>query len=152
MAESIATVDFTETFQKAGLDWEGWNPVNDRRFTESQIAEGIDLINNKDHLRQHRHEFRLWEAVTTTDFPYLFGTIIERELMAQYGIVQPEFKAYTLEGTVPNFNQHTRHRRNGGRGKLRELTEKGEYLVTPSSDTRYRSTLRGRTTHTPSAS
>jgi len=142
MPNAIETVDFTETFKEAGLDWQGWKPVNERRFTESQIAQGIDLINNKDHLRPHRHEFRLWEAVTTTDFPYLFGTIIERELMAQYGIVQPDFAAYTLQGTVANFNQHTRHRRNGGRGKLRELTEKGEYLVTPSSGTRYTRQIR----------
>jgi len=133
----IQTVDFTETFAEAGLDWQGWNPVNNRRFTEAQIAAGLDLINNRPYLRPHRHEFRLWEAVTTTDFPYLFGTIVERELMAQYGIVQPDFEAYTKIGTVPNFNQHTRHRRNGGRGVLREVTEKGEYLVTPSSDTQY---------------
>jgi len=142
MPNAIETVDFTETFKEAGLDWQGWNPVNDRRFTESQIAQGIDLINNADHLRPHRHEFRLWEAVTTTDFPYLFGTIVERELMAQYGIVQPDFAAYTLQGTVPNFEQHTRHRRNGGRGVLREVTEKGEFLVTPSSDTRYTRQIR----------
>jgi len=129
-------MDLANTFQEAGLDWKGWEPVK-RRFTEEQIERGIDLINNKAGLRPHRHQYALMEAVITTDFPYLLGTTIERELMAQYGIVQPEYSAYTLIGTVPNFLQHTRHRRNGGRGKLRELTEKGEYLVTPGSDTRY---------------
>lgn len=133
---SVKTVDLGQTFQEAGLEWEGWEPIG-KRFTESQIERGIAMIDNADHLRPHRHEFRMWEAVTTTDFPYLFGTIVERELMAQYGIVTPDFAAYTLQGTVANFNQHTRHRRNGGRGVLREVTEKGEYLVTPSSDTRY---------------
>jgi len=124
------------TFAEAGLDWKGWEPVH-KPFTEQQIERGIDLINNKAGLRPHRHEYALMEAVTTTDFPYLLGTTIEREMMAQYGIVQPDYAGYTSVGTVPNFNQHIRHRRNGGRGKLRELTEKGEYLVTPSSATRY---------------
>ena len=124
------------TFAEAGLDWKGWEPVH-KPFTEQQIERGIDLINNKAGLRPHRHEYALMEAVTTTDFPYLLGTTIEREMMAQYGIVQPDYAGYTLGGTVPNFNQHTRHRRNGGRGKLRELSEKGEYLVTPGSNTRY---------------
>jgi len=134
MATKMA--DLKQTFQEAGLEWDGWEPIG-KRFTESQIERGLAMIENADHLRPHRHEYRLWEAITTTDFPYLFGTIIERELMAQYGIVKPDFAAYTKQGTVGNFNRHTRHRRNGGRGVLREVTEKGEYLVTPSSDTRY---------------
>ena len=136
IGEEMPDTDIGTTFAEAGLDWKGWEPIG-RRFTEQQLERGIDLINNKAGLLPHRHEFALMEAITTTDFPYLFGTVIERELMAQYGIVQPEFRAYTKMGTVPNFNQHTRHRRNGGRGKLREVIEKGEYLVTPGSDTRY---------------
>ncbi len=72
------------TFAEAGLDWKGWEPVH-KPFTEQQIERGIDLINNKAGLRPHRHEYALMEAVTTTDFPYLLGTTIEREMMAQYG-------------------------------------------------------------------
>ena len=129
-------MDLANTFQEAGLDWKGWEPVH-KPFTEQQIERGIDLIKNKAGLRTNTHQLVMMEAITTTDFPYLLGTTIERELMAQYGIVQPDYAAYTMKGTVPNFLQHTRHRRNGGRGKLREVTEKGEYLVTPGSDTRY---------------
>jgi len=134
-------MDLANTFQEAGLDWKGWEPVG-RRFTEQQIERGIDLINNKAGLRPHRHEYAMMEAVTTTDFPYLLGTTIEREMMAQYGIVQPEYTAYTKLGTVPNFLTHARHRRNGGRGVLRDVTEKGEYLVTSSSATRYTRSVR----------
>jgi len=129
-------MDLGTIFAEAGLEWKGWEPIG-RRFTEQQIERGLDLINNKAGLRPRAHAAVLEEAVTTTDFPHLFGTIVERELMAQYGIVQPEFAAYTKMGTVPNFNQHTRSRRNGGRGVLREVNEKGEYLVTPGSDTQY---------------
>ena len=127
----------TQTFAEAGLDWANWKPINGQGFSEARIQEAMDMINNTPHLRPHRHQFRLMEAVATTDFPYLFGTVIERELMAQYGIVQPEFAAYTKMGTVPNFNAHARYRRNGGRGVLREVGEKGEYLVTPSSMSSY---------------
>jgi len=134
-------MDLANTFQEAGLDWKGWEPVN-RRFTEQQLERGMDLINNKAGLRPRRHALVMEEAVTTTDFPYLLGTTIEREMMAQYGIVQPDYEAYTKTGTVPNFLTHTRHRRNGGRGVLRNVTEKGEYLVTPSSATRYTRSVR----------
>ena len=134
-------MDLGTTFAEAGLDWKGWEPVG-RRFTEEQLERGMDLINNKAGLRPRRHALVMEEAVTTTDFPYLLGTTIERELMAQYGIVQPDYEAYTKIGTVPNFLTHTRHRRNGGRGVLREVSEKGEYLVTPSSATRYTRSVR----------
>ena len=129
------------TFAEAGLDWKGWEPVK-RRFTEQQLERGIDLINNKAGLRPRRHALVMEEAVTTTDFPYLLGTTIERELMAQYGIVAPDYASYTKVGTVPNFLTHTRHRRNGGRGVLRDVSEKGEYLVTPGSATRYTRSVR----------
>jgi len=127
-------MSFQTFLQETGF--ESYDPVQ-HRYTESQIQAGIDFINNTAGLRPLRHAAELEEAITTTDFPNLFGVIIERELMAQYGIVMPDFEPYTRMGTVSNFNQHTRHRRNGGRGVLRRVTEKGEYLVTPTSDTQY---------------
>jgi hypothetical protein len=129
-------MDLANTFQEAGLDWKGWEPVS-QRYTESQIERGLALINNDAHLRPHRHEYAMMEAITTTDFPNLFGVIIDRELMAQYGIVQPDFASYTKIGTVSNFNQHTRDRLNGPRALLPRVGEKGEYLVSPVSDTQY---------------
>lgn len=124
------------TFAEAGLDWKGWEPIT-RKFSESQIERGLDLINNKARLAPHRHEFAMMEAITTTDFPNMFGVIVDRELQAQYGIVQPDFAAYTKVGTVSNFNQHTRDRLNGPRALLPLVGEKGEYLVSSVSDTRY---------------
>jgi len=134
-------MDLGTTFAEAGLDWKGWEPIG-RRFTEQQIERGLDLINNKAGLRPRRHALVMEEAITTTDFPYLLGTTIEQEMSAQYGIVQPDYEAYTKVGTVPNFLTHYRHRRNGGRGVLRDVSEKGEYLVTPSSATRYTRSVR----------
>ena len=123
-------------FTEAGLNWKGWEPTT-KQFSESQIEQGLDLINNRAGLMPHRHSYAMMEAITTTAFPDLFGVIVDRELQAQYGIVQPDYAGYTKTGTVPNFNQHTRGRLNGPRALLPLVGEKGEYLVSPVSDTQY---------------
>ena len=130
------TVDLGQTFQEVGLNWDGWNPIG-KRFTESQIERGIAMIENSAHLRPHRHEFQMWEAITTTDFPYLFGTIIDRELMARYRVASADYSAYTKMGTVSNFAQHTRDRLDGLDNILPRVTQKGEYLVAPVSSEHY---------------
>ena len=130
------TVDLGQTFQEVGLNWDGWNPIG-KRFTESQIERGIAMIENSAHLRSHRHEFQMWEAITTTDFPYLFGTIIDRELMARYRVASADYSAYTKMGTVSNFAQHTRDRLDGLDNILPRVTQKGEYLVAPVSSEHY---------------
>jgi len=130
------TVDLGHTFQEAGLNWDGWDPIG-KHFTESQIERGIALIENSAHLRSHRHEFQMWEAITTTDFPYLFGTIIDRELMARYRVALADYSAYTKFGTVSNFAQHTRDRLDGLDNILPRVTQKGEYLVAPVSSEHY---------------
>jgi len=112
-------------------------PVSRRAYNERQIQAGIDLIENKANRNPWGHKADLMEAVATTDFPNLLGVIVDRELLAQYGIVEPDFEAFTKMGTVSNFNQGTRDRRNGGRGVLRQVDENGQYLITPSSSTHY---------------
>jgi hypothetical protein len=133
----VATVDGPkELWEASGLDWLDYRPAP-RRYTESQIAQGIDMIENRDHLLWHRHQFRMWEAITTTDFPYLFGTIIDRELLARYKVAESEWRAITKVGTLPNFAQHTRDRVDGLTNILPRVTEKGEYLVAPVSSEHY---------------
>jgi len=125
-------------FKEMGVgEWEGWNPVSQARFTESNVMAAMDLIDNKAGLRPHRHEYALKEAITTTAFPTLFGVIIDRELNARYKDVPQTWSAYTKVGTVSNFNQHTRDRMNGGTDPLPRVDEKGEYLVMPQSTTQY---------------
>jgi len=101
---------------------DAFRPVSGH-FTEAQIAEGIDLIRNASRMPSHRHEYLLREAITTLDFPYLFGVVIEHEMLARYRFAQAPYVPYTKISTLPNFNIQT--------GRLPEVGEKGEYLVDP---------------------
>ncbi len=105
-------------------------PVGNR-FTEAQIAEAVDLIRNAGRLPAHRHEFLLREAITTSDFPYLFGTVIEHEMLARYRFAAAPWRPYTKVSTLLNFNIHQRHMLDGLTGRLPVVGEKGEYLVDP---------------------
>jgi hypothetical protein len=109
---------------------DAFRPVSGH-FTEAQIAEAVDLIRNAGRLPSHRHEYLLREAITTSDFPYLFGVVIEHEMLARYRFAQAPYVPYTKISTLPNFNIHTRHMVDGLTGRLPEIGEKGEYLVDP---------------------
>jgi len=122
----MPSMTFTEEAQLA----ESFRPVSGR-FSEAQIAEAVDLIRNAAHLPQHRHDYMLREAITTSDFPHLFGVVIERELLARYKFAAVDWTAWTKVSTVPNFNLHERHSLDGLTGVLPTVSEKGEYLVSP---------------------
>lgn len=117
--------------------WRGYKPARSFRFTESQIGQALDLIENRARKPWYEHQRDLWEAITTTDFPYLFGGIIDRELLARYKVAEADWRAYTKVGMVSNFNQHTRHRLDGLTNVLPLVGEKGEYLPEPISDQIY---------------
>jgi len=76
----------------------------------------------------------LEEAITTSDFPSLFGYIIDREVLARYKAWVADWKAYFRIKTLPNFNTVRRHRIIGTDDRLPRVTEKGEYLVGPVSE------------------
>lgn len=130
----MASKDISTVMEKV-QDWSGYRGV--RGFTEAQIADAMELIENTHRYPTHVHEFMLKEAITSTDFANLFGTIVDREMMARYKIEKPDWEAYTKVGTVSNFSQHTRHRVTGMNQVLPRVGEKGDYLVAKTTDTKY---------------
>jgi hypothetical protein len=116
-------------------NWEGYRRASS--FTEAQIADAMELIQNVQRYPNHVHDFMMREAVTSTDFANLFGTIVDREMMARYKIEKPDWESYTKVGSVSNFNEHTRHRVTGMNQILPRVGEKGEYLVAKTTDTKY---------------
>src|SRR4030042_577067 len=111
-----------------------------RRFTDAQIKECVDLLTNARGLPRHRHEFMLREALTTSDFPYLFGDVLDRQVLASYKAVDPVWKAFVRMGTVPRIYPQIGGYRfgiTGGDQYLAEVAEKGEYLASERSEARY---------------
>ena len=47
--------------------------------------------------------YQLKEAMVTADFPYLFGDVLDRSLMAAWGTTMPSWRNYIDTGTVRDF-------------------------------------------------
>lgn len=65
------------------------------------------LIKTAEMLKMHQagrisdHQFR--EVLSTSDFPILFGDILDRRLLDQYQETTPSWPSYMARGTVPDF-------------------------------------------------
>ena len=124
-------------------DWKGFVALSDVKRPEGyeqKLTETIDLLSNANHLAPHRHEFLIREALTTSDFPLLFGDVLDRQVLASYKAVDPVWKAFVRMGTVSRiFPQVGGYRFGitGGDQVLAEVAEKGEYLASERDEARY---------------
>ena len=108
-----------------------------RHFTDAQIKETYDLLGNVERLPRHRHEFLVKEAMTTSDFPYLFGDVLGREMLGAYKGTVANWPKYTKMSTVKDFRDNYRFRMTDGDQVLAKVAEKGEYLASSRSTTKY---------------
>lgn len=110
-------------------------------FPVERIMELDDLVFGGRYQGQlispHRRDFLLREALTTSDFPYLFGDVLDRQMLAAYRATDPVWKAFTRMSTVRDFRVNRRIRMDGGDGELDLVTEKGEYLASDRAETNY---------------
>ncbi len=111
-------------------DWAGFRSVS-QNINEAHAASLIDLMANTRRLPAHRADYLFREAITTSDFPSLFGFTIERAMLARYMASIPDWQAYCKVGTMPNFNAGELHKVLGNDTLLPRVGEKGEYLVSP---------------------
>ena len=106
-------------------------------YTDAQIKECVDLLSNARGLSPHRREFLIREALTTSDFPYLFGEVLDRQVLNAYKGVDPVWNAFTKMSTVKDFRPAHRYAITGGDQHLELVAEKGEYLASDRNETRY---------------
>lgn len=124
-------------FMQMMEDWRGYNPVRNTPLNEAAMAGALDLLHNVRHLPSHRWEYEMKEAITTSDFPLLMGGILDRELLAKYKMVLPDWKTYAKIGSCRDFRQRELHKIQGNENFLPEVPEKGEYLVAPMASSHY---------------
>ena len=79
----------------------------------------------------------LGEAVSTSDFPYLFGDTIDRVLLAKYVAVTPEWRDYMKVSNVPDFRDVKRFRCTPGRGILPTVAQGQSYSADKPSEQTY---------------
>lgn len=124
-------------------NWDGFRTISDVKKPdnyEAQLKEVIDLLSNARGLPSHRREYLIKEALTTSDFPYLFGDVLDRQVLASYKAVDPVWKSFVRMGTVPRIYPQVggyRFAITGGDQHLELVAEKGEYLASERDETRY---------------
>ena len=128
-------------------DWKGYVNINDvgrGEGYEQKLTEVVNLLSNAKGLPPHKHEYLLREALTTSDFPYLFGDVLDRQVLTQYKATESTWKKYVRTSTVPRVAPQVggyRHAISGGDQRLDLVAEKGEYLASTRDEDRYALTV-----------
>ncbi len=117
---------------------------NVRKITESRkdtvayinkLTEAKGFLND---IEKGRRPFSdLKEAMTTSDFPLLFGDILDRQLLAGYKEFPTSYTKFVKIGTVPDFRSVNRFTMDGGEGVLEVVEEKSEYPAVALTEGRY---------------
>jgi len=121
-------------------DWKGYVALSDVQRDpayDTRLMETIDLLSNAKNLPPHRQEYLIREALTTSDFPLLFGDVLDRQVLASYKAVDPVWKAFTRMSTNKDFKDSYRYAVTGGDQVLARVAEKGEYLASERDEARY---------------
>lgn len=117
--------------------WDGFNPVAATRINEAAVGRLIDLMGNTQRLPAFKQEYLLREAITTADFPGLFGFVIERDIAARYQLAKPNWRMFAKRGTLPNFNVAELHKVQGNDGLLGQVAEKAPYPLLAATNGHY---------------
>lgn len=100
-----------------------------------KLVEAITFINEV--YRGKRPVRHLVEALTTSDFPQLFGDTLDRQLLAEYKATLPVYRNFTKVSTVPDFRTVKRFAIDGGDSTLDIVHESEEYPEDSIADSEY---------------
>ena len=90
-----------------------------------RLAEAAQFV--ADIVRGRRPMRQLEEALTTSDFPYLFGDILDRQVLASYRETTATYRNYVKMGRVRDFRTVKRFSTYGADQVLDAVKEKEEY-------------------------
>ena len=103
---------------------------------KQKLAEAARLMADAmDGKRLALWQFR--EAIGTSDFPLLFGDILDRQLLANYREWPGSFPNYTAVKTVPDFRTVKRFAIDGSEAVLGQVNAQAEYPGSNLSETKF---------------
>jgi len=121
-----------------GTNWEALSRQRRPEGWERKLKETIDLVSNARGLPRHAHEYMMREVLTTSDFPLLFGDVLDRQMIAQYKATPAVWKQYfKARPTVQDFRDAYDFFITGGDQHMDRVAEKGEYLASERDELRY---------------
>lgn len=92
----------------------------------ARLAEAATLV-GRAFEGDRRAMLTIQESLTTSDFPKLFGDVLDRELLAQYEQVTPKWQQFARRTVVKDFRAKHYLDLLGGRAELDLVKERGEY-------------------------
>ena len=123
--------------------WNGYHSLTEMRKPEDwdrRLKEATSLLMNESRMPIHRQKYLLQESLGTADFPYLFGEVLDRSVLAGYQAIEPEWKKYMRTDTVNQLYPLTGAQRfaisNSGM-TLDQVPPKGEYNALKKSEVKY---------------
>lgn len=94
---------------------------------EEKFTGFVNLLANTSGYSRSKRRYLLEEAETTSDFPILFGTVLERSLIAKYTIAKPDWRNYVKTGIQNDFRLNNLIGLYGLQSNLSQVKERGEY-------------------------
>lgn len=134
LIESYNHQDATERtlYAKEGRKVRGGR--NDPKYKQS-LVEAARLYEGLLKGRVPMHRFQ--EAMTTSDFQYLFADIIDRQMLAEYTSRPVMWDAFAKRGRVRDFRTVKRFTLDGGQAVLEEVKQASEYPAAALTDGKY---------------
>lgn len=121
-------MDFMELMKESeGMDPNFGSRLKGIKNFNEKMEAFTALITNKDGMNSNLRRYKMKEAETTSDFPVLFGTVLERVLRAKYSLVNPDYRKYVKMGTQNDFRTAWDMATYGNRAILSTVKERGEY-------------------------
>lgn len=101
--------------------------VNRAMRYQRMLTEAVKLV--ADVYQGRRHPHYLQEAMTTSDFPYLFGDILDRQLLAAYRETVPVWQNFVHRARVRDFREVKRFSAYGVDQVLDEVPQATDYPI-----------------------
>jgi hypothetical protein len=92
-----------------------------------KLTEAAKLVGDVMNGKRGAHVLR--EAMTTSDFPYLFGDILDRQILAAYQETPQSYRNFAKVGKVRDFRAVKRYSIYGADQVLPEVKQRQEYPV-----------------------
>lgn len=102
---------------------------------QRQLVEAAEFMADIYSGKRRFHQFQ--EAMTTSDFPLLFGDVLDRQLLSIYNESTPTYRNWCHIATVSDFRTVHRFAVDGSEATLAEVKQQAEYPESKLSDTQY---------------
>lgn len=109
--------------------------VRSKEENLAKIAEGAEFLEEIKTGKKPLYLFR--EAMSTSDFPLIFGQIIDRQLLGNYKAFSANYSQYTKVERVRDFRTVDRYYIDGAEGVMSTVAELEEYPHRAVTEGRY---------------